>query len=225
MARPLPQPTPAEHARSIVACAASLTLVTQNYRAHLEGRHEPDERGGLRLVLPADSAVAEELREEGELPVTLELTDVAPVAVRERVRSRLALGGWLEQVPDTGTGEVVAHLEPALVTLDTAGKVHAVDPEAYAAAAPDPLAAVEADVLSHLDAEHRQELDALLARCNPALDGRRRTRPLRLDRLGLTVRVERTSGWCDVRIAFPTPVATVEEAGLAVRALGAHRHR
>ncbi|RZS90961.1 uncharacterized protein DUF2470 [Motilibacter rhizosphaerae] len=219
MTRSLPHPTVAEAARSVVASAASLTLVTSHHRAHLEGRHLVDARGGLRLSLPADSAVATALRLEEDLVATVELTDVAPVAVRDRVRARLALTGWLELLDDDGT-DTTAYLVPGSVDLDTCGRRHEIDPEEYAVADPDPLTGVEAEVLTHLDAEHRAELDALLSSCDPALDGGRRTRPLRLDRHGLTVRVERASGECDVRLAFPAPVRTVAEVGEAVRCLG-----
>ena len=44
----------------------------------------------------------------------------------------------------------------------------------------------------------------MLSRCQPGLDGRRRTLPLALDRHGLTLRVERSSGWCDVRVSLAT---------------------
>nr|WP_231127339.1 DUF2470 domain-containing protein [Motilibacter aurantiacus] len=138
------------------------------------------------------------------------------------------LAGWLE--PD---GELDGALDgelgegrqwrftPVEVTLEEEGRRVELEGEEYATAGPDPLCCLEADLVAHLDAAHRPELDALLHACPPALDGGRRTRPLRLDRYGLTLRVERLSGSCDVRVPFPRPVRDVEEAGTALRALTA----
>ena len=234
--RSVPAPTAAERARSVLAAAGSLTAVTPTYRAHLEGRHQARDDGSVALTLPAGAGLLAEADAEGGTSVVLEVTDVAPVAVRDRVRARLSLGGWLEGPGEPAgeegsAGEVVVVLEPLAVALEHAGRTTEVDPEAYAAARPDPLALLEAGVLSHLDTDHGAELDALVATCAPGLDGGRRTRPLALDQYGLVLRVERAAGWCDVRVAFPRPVLDLHQAGHALRAMAsagstrASRHR
>src|SRR3954454_24395026 len=99
MPQPLPaatrrRPSGAERARSAVQAAASVTVVTATYRAHLEGRHAVAPDGALLLDLPPGSAVAAEAA--GGASAVVEVTDVAPVAVRDRVRARVSLAGWLE---------------------------------------------------------------------------------------------------------------------------------
>ncbi|NHC14305.1 DUF2470 domain-containing protein [Motilibacter deserti] len=209
-----------ERVRSVVQAAGSVTLVTGTHRAHLEGLHAVAPDGGLLLALPEDSTIAAEAAQEGGLPAHVELTDVAPVAVKDRVRARVLLAGWLE-TEDVLDDAPQWRLTPVEVTLEEEGRRVELDGEDYAAASPDPLCCLEAELVSHLDSAHGAELDALLHACPPALDGGRRTRPLRLDRHGLTLRVERLAGSCDVRVPFPRPVRDVEEAGAALRALTA----
>ncbi|MEU8850206.1 hypothetical protein AB0C70_29195 [Streptomyces sp. NPDC048564] len=88
-----PEPTPAERARSVLAAAGSLTVTTQGHRIELIGLHTVDAAARLLLHNPPDGHLAAELAvaPHGDLAALVEFTDVAAVAVRERVRSRLTL--------------------------------------------------------------------------------------------------------------------------------------
>jgi hypothetical protein len=92
-----PRGTPAERLRSLLGAALSLTLHTPGHRADLIGRHAVDGMGEIRVELPADSCLARRLRDQGELVAMIEVTDLAPVPMRNRVRCRGTFTGWLTQ--------------------------------------------------------------------------------------------------------------------------------
>ncbi|MDG4862337.1 DUF2470 domain-containing protein, partial [Streptomyces sp. T-3] len=147
-----------------------------------------------------------------------ELTDVAPVAVRDRVRARLALSGRL-----TLAGPDTLIFRPARVALADGGDVRAVDAAEVAEAAPDPLAAHEAELLSHLEAGHAETL-AALARLVPEqlLAGVLHIRPIRLDRKGLVLRLEGLDTHDDVRLPFATEATGPHDVGYRIHELLGH---
>ncbi|MGI5481680.1 DUF2470 domain-containing protein [Streptomyces lavendofoliae] len=104
-ARP-PGPSGAERVRSVLTAARSLTVTTDGYRCDLVGAHALDDRGRLTLRLPGDChlAAAVACAPRGDLAAMLQFTDVAPTAVRDRVRARVTLSGWLT---DAGADDAV----------------------------------------------------------------------------------------------------------------------
>lgn len=93
------EPTPAELVRSVLAAARSLTLRTGGHRVDLVGLHALPAPDRLLLTVPAESRPAEEIAATpaGTLAAAVEFTDVAPVAVPDRVRARVRLGGRLSR--------------------------------------------------------------------------------------------------------------------------------
>ncbi|WP_407559941.1 DUF2470 domain-containing protein [Streptomyces sp. 184] len=233
-------PTPAERVRTILATAASLTLEADGFRCDLVGLHtagpgtdppaEPDWL--LRLRPPADSALAARVvcAPTGDLPVRLHLTDIAPVGVRDRVRARVTLIGWLapERVQPEAD-RLVLGFDPAEVLVVTAADgtdaddtpdVAVVDLEELAGAHADPLAAQESAMLLHMADSHRDAIDALTRLVDPAtLHGVVRVHPLALDRYGLTLRLEHPRTHRDIRLPFPALLVDVAEAGMAIQTL------
>ncbi|WBB57812.1 DUF2470 domain-containing protein [Streptomyces sp. WMMC500] len=241
-------PTPAERVRTILATAGSLTLEADGFRCDLVGLHTTDPGPDgmlLRLNPPADSALAARVvcAPTGDLPVRLHLTDIAPVGVRDRVRARVTLIGWLapeeaQPAPDRlvlgfdpaealvvtaadGTGAGAgAGADPGAGAGTGTADVAVVDLEELAAAGPDPLAAQEAAMLLHLADSHRDAVDALTRLVDPAaLHGVVRVHPLALDRHGLTLRLEHPRAHRDIRLPFAAPLADAAEAGMAVQTL------
>ncbi|MFW6691973.1 DUF2470 domain-containing protein [Streptomyces sp. MAR4 CNX-425] len=238
-------PTPAERVRTILATAGSLMVETDGFRCDLVGLHtpgpdpdpaaEPDRL--LRLHPPADSALASRVvrAPTGDLPVRLHLTDIAPVGVRDRVRARVTLIGWLAPERAQPDAErLTLGFDAAEVLVVAAGDgtgpaagsgpatpdVAVVDPDELAAARPDPLAAQESAMLLHLADSHRDAVDALTRLLDPAvLHGAVRVHPLAMDRHGLTLRLEHLRTHRDVRLPFPAPLTDPAEAGPAVRTL------
>ena len=161
----------------------------------------------------------------GELSAMLELTDRAPVELREPVRALLWVTGRIRlpdaaaarriavQVADVqphpdllrlGHGATLVRLDPGFAVISDAEGTAALAPVELAAARPDPFCRYERPWLAHLEQAHPEVFGAL-ARYLPApLRDRReaRVRPLAVDRCGLRLRVETAEGDHDVRLAW-----------------------
>ena len=218
-------------------CAASIPLVH-----HVRGD------GSAILLLSDDEPLLSRLREggparcpgvvpsddrRGELAVMLELTDRAPVDLREPVRGLLWIMGWLwlpdraaarrmalqvadvhpqDRLLDLGHGATLVRLDPGSAVLSDGDGSAALRPVDLAAARPDPFCCMEDQWLNHLEDAHPEVVLALTRHLPLTLRGRgARVRPLGVDRFGLRLRVEAPDTDHDVRLAFPTPAATPEE--------------
>ncbi|OKK02567.1 hypothetical protein AMK26_23380 [Streptomyces sp. CB03234] len=221
-ARP-PEPTPAERVRSVLAAARSLTVVTHGYRCDLTGAHRLDDRARLTLRLPADGHLAAAVggAPHGDLAAMLQFTDVAPTAVRDRVRARVTLSGWLTQAgAATAAGGVDLRLDPVRVTFGTADDVVFVGLDELVLAEADPLAEHEAGLLLHLADDHPDAVERLARLVPPHhLHGVRRVAPLAVDRYGVTLRLEHARAHHDVRLPFAVPLRDAAEFGDRVQAL------
>ncbi|MBT2491932.1 DUF2470 domain-containing protein [Streptomyces sp. ISL-96] len=217
------QPTNGERVRTVVAAAGSLMVVTDGHSCELAGLHTLDDRGRLLLRVPDDCALAAEaaLAPRGILAAVLKFTDIAPTAVRDRVRARVTLTGWFAPV-DGNSQEpgVQLRLDFAHAELETAGGTETVGLDELTLARPDPLAAYEADMLTHLVDGHSDVVALLTRLVDPRLvQGVRRVLPVSLDRYGMTLRLEHASAHHDVRLPFPAPLSDAAEAGGRIQAL------
>ncbi|MGX1881677.1 DUF2470 domain-containing protein [Streptomyces sp. NPDC055287] len=217
------RPTNGERVRTVVAAAGSLTVVTDRHSCALAGLHTLDERGRLMLRVPDDGVLAAEvaLAPRGIVAAVLRFTDIAPMAVRARVRARVTLTGWF--APVGGTSEepgVELRLDFAHAELETAGGAATVGLDELTLACADPLAAYEADMLTHLVDDH-SDVVALLTRLVDLrlVQGVRRVLPVALDRYGITLRLELTNAHHDVRLSFAAPLSDAAEAGGRIQEL------
>ncbi|MFZ3473489.1 hypothetical protein ACODT3_08790 [Streptomyces sp. 4.24] len=157
--------TAAERVRSVLARAVSLSLTTEGGSCDLIGLHSVDRRGRISLHPPVDGPLAARVAvaPRGSLAALLEFTDVAATAVRERVRSRVTISGWLAPAGEPLDGGRL-RLDTARVTLRTAAAACAVDVglDEIALAEPDPLAVEEAALLTHLAAAHEDMVRGLV---------------------------------------------------------------
>ncbi|MCG5449340.1 DUF2470 domain-containing protein [Micromonospora sp. NBC_00362] len=211
--------------RSMLVAADSLTLHIPGVEAYVVGRHLVMSDGRLRIDLPVGCHLAEHLTHQRETVAMVEVTDLAPTPVRDRVRGRATLTGWLATEADT-TGsdqELVTVLDLATAELTVDGRTACVDPDEFATAQPDPLAAVEADLLCHLDHHHPHTVEGL-SRLIPArhLQGVRQVRPVRLDRHGVVLRLELGTGDRNVRLNFRAPLRHPVELGARIEELLRH---
>ncbi|MFD5424377.1 DUF2470 domain-containing protein [Streptomyces sp. NPDC127084] len=204
------EPTAAERIRSVVLASGSLTLTTGGTLYELTAMHTVDDKGRLRLHAPADSRLAAEAvsAPRGVLAGLAQFTDISPVAVRERVRARVTLSGWLTPADIQSSPEVlVLRLDTARATIETGTGADVVGLDELVLAQADPLAVQEAALLCHLDHGHRDVVTELSRLADPRPPrGALRIRPLALDRHGLTLRYEYRCGHQDARVAFPEPV-------------------
>lgn len=198
--------------------------------------------GSAALLLPDDEPLLTQLPPlsldaEPGCPVMLEVSDPAPVDLREPVRGLLWITGVLSRpadprrlacvvalsrphpaLLDLGHGATLVRLQPGSAVISDGDGAAALMPVDLAAARPDPFHHYELGWLPHLERHHPNLLAALCRHLPPALrDGR--VRPLGVDRCGLRLRVETAAIDHDVRLAWPREVRTPRDLGLAVAAL------
>ncbi|GAA2437123.1 DUF2470 domain-containing protein [Streptomyces macrosporus] len=248
------RPSAAERLRTLVEANASAALVIPGIELRDPGQGAAEARvvtprGDVIVLVAAGSPAARATAHarDDDLAAVVEITDVAPVAVPHRIRGRARLAGWLAPVPDAERAACAAllaerhpsgpfpgdawtplRLEVGEGRIEDLWGTDRVEPEEFAAAAPDPLAHHETEVLQHLAAAHDDLLRGLCAllegheRACAAGDresGRERVVPLALDRFGMRVRFWADGHGFDARFDFPHPVRNLREAQRAVRAL------
>ncbi|MER5579527.1 DUF2470 domain-containing protein [Streptomyces massasporeus] len=199
-------PAAAERARSVLGAAWSCSVTAEGTREELVGAHTVGEDGRVLVEVPEDSALlaAAICAPRGEPSAVLEFADVAPVPVRNRIRSRLWLAGWFAV-----EGERLAFTPTRVVLRQSSGSV-VVDLDEFAAAVPDPLTTAEARLLTHLADCHADAVERLTRLVDSdSLHGAVRVQPLAVDRHGLTLRIERARTHGDVRLAFHAPADDV----------------
>lgn len=221
-------PTDAEQVRTVLARATSLSLTTTGQAYDLIGLHSVSAKGQITLHPRPDSPLVPQAAAAplGSLAALLEFTDIAPTPLRDRVRARVTVSGWL--TPASGG---VLRLDTARVSLRTPAGATEVGLDEIALAEPDPLAFDEAAMLTHLADSHQELMHNLLGLAGSRLPhGMIQSLPLALDRHGITLRCEYESGHCDLQLLFPTLARDATDAGDQIRQLlsapldCAHRH-
>jgi len=240
-------PTTAERIRSACVRAGGAMLAVEGVEPISTPVHHLLDDGSFAITVPGDGLLAGVVTAAGTAGVqaVLEMTDYAPLPLREPVRSLVWIRGRLHAVPG---GEVAALLDliaveepnPALlqVNSDSVGDTRyalmrleiesvvvadstgaeAVGVGTLLGARPDPFCAMESCWLQHMESAHRDVVDRLATRLPMGLR-RGRVRPLGLDRYGVQLRVEGADGDHDVRLPFANPVDDVTGLSLAIRVL------
>jgi hypothetical protein len=243
-------PTTAERVRSACVRADCATLAVDGAEPAPTPIHHLLGDGSFAVTVPIESVATMKVVNSGTLGVqtVLELTDYAPLPLREPVRSLVWISGRLQGVPRREATELldlVAACEPnpALLQVDQAKldlgampryMLARLEIESVAvadstgaesvcvgdllAARPDPFCAMESCWVQHLYADHRDVVDRLASRL-PAPLRRGRVRPLGLDRYGVCLRVEKEDGDHDVRLPFGQPVDDMTGLSQAIRIL------
>lgn len=238
--KPTTAPSAAERVRNACAHAETSVLALPGIEPTPTSVHHLRRCGDVVIAVPTGSAAALTANSgPAGTAAVLELTDNAPLPLREPVRALVWLRGVVRPVPENAqralAGEVAAELpHPQLLdvghgatllrlVIGTAVLADATGAESVPAAQvrsalPDPFCQMEAAWLHHLDADHPDIIEQLARRLPPRL----RTgdvHPLAIDRYGLTLRVEGHDGDHDVRLPFTAPVDDVESLSRAVRTL------
>ncbi|MFZ2240370.1 MAG: DUF2470 domain-containing protein [Gordonia amarae] len=191
------------------------------------------------ILAPTDGDAMAAVHEADGLAAMLEITDCAPIDLRERVRSLIWLNGTLFPVPaglerdlaieiatehpddgllDVGHGHSLLRLQLNSAVIATGSGAASVTAGELAGASPDPFWEYENDWIAHLDADHA-DMVGQFARKLPSHLRTGRVRPLGLDRFGIRFRIEGPDGDNDVRLSFPRPVSDVQELSYALRGL------
>lgn len=241
-------PTTAERIRSAFARAGGAMLAVEGLEPAESPIHHLLDDGSFAVTVPVDGAVAQMVVSAGQAGVqaVLEMTDYAPLPLREPVRSLVWVRGRLHAVPpcevaslldliasedpnpallqvnsgsaDTDTRYTLMRLEiESVVAADSTG-AESVGLSTLLSARPDPFCAMESCWLQHMESAHREVVERLASRL-PASLRRGRVRPLGLDRYGVQLRVEGDDGDHDVRLPFAKPVDDISGLSQAIRVL------
>ena len=232
-------PTTAERVRSACAHAETAVLALPGIDPVPTTLHHLRRCGDAVIAVPGSSLAAALAATANETSAVLELTDHAPLPLREPVRALVWLRGWVRQVPeqaqralaveiakdfphpgllDVGHGVTLLRIVVnSAVLADTAG-AESVDHADLRAATADPFCELESAWLQHMSEDHA-DVVAQLARHAAGSAGGGLVHPLAIDRYGLTLRVEGNDGDHDVRLPFPTPADDIESLSRAVRVL------
>ncbi|WP_233580548.1 DUF2470 domain-containing protein [Streptomyces triticirhizae] len=243
------QPTAAERVRTLVESNASATLTIPGGERDTFDNPVPSvpearavtPRGDVLLLVPTDSLAGRTAvhAQHDEVTAVMEITDVAPVSVPQRIRGRAWVAGWLTSVPAEESGacrRLLAKAHPAgpvpgpgwtllrlevgeAYTDDLWGEAH-VEPDEFTEASADPMARHEAELLQHLAASHQDQLGSLCRLLDRAPGGCQRPvtiAPLSLDRFGLRLRCRTENSCFDARFDFPEPVGDIGQLRRAMR--------
>jgi hypothetical protein len=239
-------PTTAERIRSACVRAGGAMLAVEGVEPISSPVHHLLDDGSFAITVPGDEPLDGMVLGAGTAGVQamLEMTDYAPLPLREPVRSLVWIRGRLHAVP---VDEVAALLDliaveypnptlhlnsdsvadtryalmrleiESVVVADSTG-AESVGVSTLLGASPDPFCAMESCWLQHIESAHREVVDRLATRLPMPLR-RGRVRPLGLDRYGMQLRVEGDDGDHDVRLPFAKPVDDVTGLSQAIRIL------
>jgi Protein of unknown function (DUF2470) len=234
-------PSTAERIRSACVRAGSALLALEGVDPESTPVHHLMADGSFAITVPTNSVAAATVLSAGMsgAQAVLELTDYAPLPLREPVRSLVWIRGRLQRVPEAtvrATLDLIAEADPnpvllqvgseltllrleveSVVVADSTG-AESVGVGALLEANPDPFCVMETCWLRHIDSDHRDVIARLASKLpGPLRQGR--IRPLGLDRYGVRLRVEGDDGDHDVRLPFVKPVDDVTGLSQAIRIL------
>lgn len=251
MAQAPAAPTTAERIRSACVRAGGAILAAEGVEPVATPVHHLLEDGSFAITVPAYGKLAGMVINSGAsgMQAVLEMTDYAPLPLREPVRSLVWTSGLLRHVPPrdvAGLLDLIAteNPNPALLQVNT-GTVDAttgdtpytlVRLEVESVVVADSTGAESVGLSTLLEAKPDpfctlescwlQHLESAhrdvvdrLADRLPTTLRRGRVRPLGLDRYGVQLRVEDTDGDHDVRLPFAKPVDDVSGLSQAIRVL------
>ncbi|ORV86787.1 prephenate dehydratase [Mycobacterium interjectum] len=243
-----PAPTTPERIRSACARAGAALLAIEGGDTVPTPVHHLLADGSFAIALPVDGAGHAEGWASGSQAL-LELTDYAPLPLREPVRSLVWVRGHLQPVPTDDVTDMLdliatEYPNPALLQVETPRSAPSQGDPRYAlfrleiasvvvtdATGAEPvgvadLLAARPDPFCEVEAGLLWHLDtvhndvvARLVSKLPPPLRRGQVRPLGLDRYGMRFRVEGNDGDHDVRLPFHKPVDDMTGLSQAIRLL------
>lgn len=247
----LKAPSTAERIRSACARGGGAMVAVEGVEPSPTPVHHLLDDGSFAITVPADGLLAGTVVTAGTAGVqaVLEMTDYAPIPLREPVRSLVWIRGRLFGVPTLGVPGLLDLIaaknpDPALLQVNTGAQRPARGDTPYSlvrleidsVVVADSTGAESVGVGALLDAEPdpfcalescwlqhlesaHREVVDRLADRLPSPLRRGRVRPLGLDRYGVQLRVENSDGDHDVRLPFAKPVDDVTGLSQAIRIL------
>jgi hypothetical protein len=248
---PAVAPTTAERIRSACTRAGGAIVAVEGVDPTPTPVHHLLDDGSFAITVPANGLLSNMIVASGAggMQAVLEMTDYAPLPLREPVRSLVWMRGRLHHVPAravAGLLDLIAaeNPNPALLQVNTDAEdptsgdtpyalvrleiesVVVADSTGAESVGLSTLLAAEPDPFSTLESCWLQHLESAhrdvvdrLADRLPSPLRRGRVRPLGLDRYGVQLRVEDADGDHDVRLPFAKPVDDVTGLSQAIRVL------
>ncbi|GIE96928.1 DUF2470 domain-containing protein [Paractinoplanes rishiriensis] len=186
-------------------------------------------RGGKPQINPYDDTA-----------MVLDITDVPPMAGSPAL-GRVWVSGWATRLDgdeakqaamdyaeidasgdllDVGGSKVLHRMDVAEVRYERNEKLVDVDPDDFAAAAPDPLRQIEFDLIADLADHHLAEMSAYVRRqLGSTFQPRAEPQVVRMDRYGFMVRLDDKLA----RLAFPRPVTDRQDLAHLLHPVLCHR--
>ncbi|MGS0684834.1 DUF2470 domain-containing protein [Nakamurella sp. GG22] len=247
-------PSPAERARTVLGHASPIAVHIGRAEIGTAFRHVVpfdvsaaedvdvvgvDLDGSLVLMVSIDGALARRIGEHAA-PCVVHAALVSPVPGADRILDRVTVTGhaWLESDVTDAFAVLAQHRRIELAGRSEASILlrvmisglllngNPVEPATYAAARADPLATVSDEFVEHLVRDHPAAVLRLAHLFHPdVVRGVRAFAPIRVDRCGLTFRLD-GEGWstrarldflADVRHPRDLPAAVHELQNVALR--------
>jgi hypothetical protein len=244
-------PTTAERIRSACARAGGAMVAIEGVEPTPTPVHHLLDDGSFAITVPANGRLAAMVVASGSagMQAVLEMTDYAPLPLREPVRSLVWMSGRLHDVPTRDVSGLLdliaaANPNPALLQVNTGSddafngdtpyalvrleieSVVVADSTGAESVGLSTLLEAEPDPFCTLESCWLQHLESAhrevvdrLAERLPTPLRSGRVRPLGLDRYGVQLRVEDVDGDHDVRLPFAKPVDDVTGLSQAIRVL------
>jgi hypothetical protein len=227
------RPPAAERTRTVLTHACSVVVDGGGDVVEAVDLMGVDHDGSLVMLIGLNSPLATRVAEHAA-PCRVHAALVSPVPGPDRILDQVTVFGHAWLAADVGAAlEVVIGDRPAEVSLRREASVllrvkiaqlrldgERVDLGAYSRAQSDPLAAGSDEFVEHLVRGHGPEV-LQLAHLFPSevLDGVQALAPVRVDRFGLTFRIDRADGSATARLNFATTLRNPDELPKAMTAL------
>ena len=205
------RPSAAERACTVLTHALPIMVDLGHLGSAPVGDESP-----VMLLIDVDEDLPDHVAELG-VPCTVQAALVSPVPGPDRILDRVLVTGhaWPtaeRAVADSGT-RVTLRVNVTTMMLND----EPVDLDEYFWAEPDPLAGCSDEFVEHLVRGHAAELLQLAHLFEPTvLQGVRAFAPVRVDRLGLTFRIDRVDGSTTERLNFRHALSGPDELQVAM---------